>query len=78
MASYRIHMIDKVGKRCRFNYANCTSDGEALALAQRMINKPHATAEVWCGEKLIAVVSLTSVVALNDFASPWDSTRSKA
>ena len=78
MAGYRIHMIAERGKREWPNEANFPSDEEALALAlaQRMINKPRATPDVWCGERLVAVVSLKSTVEVNGFALPGGAPRS--
>ena len=76
MAGYRIYMIEERGKRKSANEANCPSDEEALSLAQCMISKPRATAEVWCGERLVAVVSLKSTVEVNGFALPGGPPRS--
>jgi hypothetical protein len=71
MASYRIYMIDTKGVRAPAIEAKCTSDEEAAALAQRIIVIPKGTAEVWLGNRLVALVSRITAMEINGVAAPY-------
>jgi hypothetical protein len=71
MASYRIYLIDTKGVRAPAVEAKCATDEEAAALAQRIIVIPKGTAEVWLGDRLVAIVSRITAMEINGVAAPY-------
>lgn len=63
MADYRIYLLNISGKILSGSNATCTSDQEACALAQRMLNI-NGEAEVWLGASCVGRVSATSAAEI--------------
>ena len=70
MADYRIDLLNGSGRIVQQSNAKCNDDGEACALAQRLLSFGER-AEVWIGGRCAGRVSVTSAAEIKMLGRPW-------
>jgi len=70
MADYRIDLLNGSGRVVQQSNANCADDGEACALARRLLGFGER-AEVWIEGRCAGRVSATSAAEVEMFGRAW-------
>ena len=70
MADYRIDLLNGSGRVVQQSTASCADDGQACALAQRLISFGER-AEVWTDGRCAGRVSAASAADVGTLDRPW-------
>lgn len=71
MEAYKVYLIGADNLSGPGVQARCVGDREACALAQRMLTKDKASAEVWADNRLVAIVAPPKASEMSELTTLW-------
>ena len=71
MEAYKVYLIGADTLPAEGVQARCSGDREACALAKRMLTKHKRSAEVWAGNRLVAIVAPPGGSEMSELTALW-------